>query len=142
LFDNLTVDPMHDLLEGVGVLLLKLLLMEIISKQKMNVTSMNNKIQTFNYGAFFAKTKPSTWRFALVSFSDMGFVGTPTIHFWQPNHRKLWTKMEGLITFLKIMKIKKIRRLTTKQKISWNRLRVNFSIIQPSILRRFLCISR
>jgi hypothetical protein len=58
--DNLTFDPMHDLLEGVVPMEIKLVLQYFIYKKKyFSVQFLNEKIQLFDYGPIEAKNKPT-----------------------------------------------------------------------------------
>jgi hypothetical protein len=46
-------------LEDVGIVLIKYLIGEIMFENKLSLNEINDKIQSFNYGQQFAKTKPS-----------------------------------------------------------------------------------
>lgn len=61
IFDNLTVDIMHDILEGVVELEVKLFFKSLVLEEKViTLESLNNRIRTFNYGMLESKNCPGT----------------------------------------------------------------------------------
>jgi hypothetical protein len=106
--DNCTVDPMHDILEGVGPFILKLLIKELMFVYKLSLETINDKIQSFNYGYLFQKTKPS--KIGVTSFNASAsqtwclLVHFPFVFGYLVNDILL-KKWEGLTSLLKIMKI-------------------------------------
>lgn len=61
IFDNLTVDIMHDVLEGVVELEVKLFLKSLVLEEKViSLESLNNRIRSFNYGYLESKNFPGT----------------------------------------------------------------------------------
>lgn len=56
---NLTLDIMHDFLEGILPLELKLVLGEIFTNGEITIDTLNSRIQSFNYGFNDKKNRPS-----------------------------------------------------------------------------------
>ncbi|XP_041484273.1 uncharacterized protein LOC121430905 [Lytechinus variegatus] len=56
---NAVPDIMHDLLEGICPLELKLVLKKLISDGHFSLTTVNSRITSFNYGAPDSKNKPT-----------------------------------------------------------------------------------
>jgi len=58
--DNVCVDIMHDILEGVAPLEIKLMLQHFIYEQKLfTLDQLNDRMKSFDYGVTNAKNKPS-----------------------------------------------------------------------------------
>lgn len=67
---NYTFDPMHDVLEGVGMMVMKLILRDlVINKKLITVDQLNGLIRNFNYGIAEKQDKPSP-NFSVVSLKS------------------------------------------------------------------------
>lgn len=57
---NLIFDPMHDILCGIGPMILKLLLVRYTMELKLfHIDDFNNRVASFQYGFVERKNKPS-----------------------------------------------------------------------------------
>lgn len=61
---NHTVDPMHDLLEGIGIILLENVFNYCISNKIITENILLGRITSFNYGWLNKKNQPSTIKFS------------------------------------------------------------------------------
>lgn len=61
LHSNISVDIMHDVLEAVGQLELKLFMKFLIENKYSTIHELNNRIQSFDYGLINTKNKPSVF---------------------------------------------------------------------------------
>lgn len=70
--NNFLFDPMHDILEGVGQLDLKLVISHFVLSQDyaLDVETLNSRIHLFNYGLSEIKNKPSA-NFTLVNLRNL-----------------------------------------------------------------------
>lgn len=57
--DNITTDVMHDILEGIGGLEIKLVLNSSIEQKVMTLEQVNNRLVSFDYGFHDVHNKPS-----------------------------------------------------------------------------------
>ncbi|CAD6227392.1 GSCOCG00006162001-RA-CDS [Cotesia congregata] len=59
--ENLSVDPMHEFLEGIYPHDLALIKHEYIYKKKkiFNLQELNDRVQGFNYGSNYNQNKPA-----------------------------------------------------------------------------------
>ncbi|XP_055534134.1 uncharacterized protein LOC129723758 isoform X1 [Wyeomyia smithii] len=57
--NNLTFDPMHDLLEGVAGMVIKLFLRDALNKKNITIGEINRRINDFDYGDAEKGNKPS-----------------------------------------------------------------------------------
>ncbi|XP_058820644.1 uncharacterized protein LOC131682875 isoform X1 [Topomyia yanbarensis] len=59
--NNFTFDPMHDLLEGVVSMVIKLILHNVVNVKKLiSISDVNNRIKQFHYGDAESSDKPSS----------------------------------------------------------------------------------
>ncbi|XP_051173978.1 uncharacterized protein LOC127289825 [Leptopilina boulardi] len=56
--ENISVDVMHDILEGVASYTIAKVIHEIISSEKITLATINNKIDSFSYGTLETSNKP------------------------------------------------------------------------------------
>ena len=59
--DNFAPDIMHDVLEGIGPLELKLILYKLMNKGCFTLDTLNARITSYNYGVPHARNKPCTY---------------------------------------------------------------------------------
>lgn len=59
LYNSISVDVMHDLLEGAVQMEIKLILNYFIEKKFITLENINNRIKSFNYGILHATDRPS-----------------------------------------------------------------------------------
>jgi hypothetical protein len=84
--DGLDLDPMHDQLEGVLPLELKMLLFRYIQSDKMvTLTTINERIASFDHGLADATNKPSPLKDQVfssnsASISQTGILCLYTVH--------------------------------------------------------------
>lgn len=57
--NNFVFDIMHDILEGVGPDLLLCTLNSLISRKIIKLEKLNYRIESFNYGRYYSKSRPS-----------------------------------------------------------------------------------
>lgn len=62
MFDNMTFDAMHDLLEGVGQYDLKFVGKYMISQKLLTLEEINERIESFDYGPINQSNKPSAFK--------------------------------------------------------------------------------
>lgn len=70
--DNVAVDVMHDILEGVGAYKVKLVLKSLIEQKHMSLDKLNYHITSFDYDFTDVGSKPS-----LISKSDLKNFDSP-----------------------------------------------------------------
>jgi hypothetical protein len=59
IIENGTVDPMHDILEGVGPVLMRLMIQEIMNVHNLSIDFVNNRIQ--NFSKYKPQVSPQTY---------------------------------------------------------------------------------
>ncbi|XP_063957930.1 uncharacterized protein LOC129258220 isoform X1 [Lytechinus pictus] len=79
--DNRAPDIMHDMLEGVCPLEVKLVLHELIRKQAFTLETLNARITSFNYGLPDASNKPCPFTSNQLRFPD-GAAGQHAAQMW------------------------------------------------------------
>lgn len=62
MFDNMTFDAMHDILEGIGQLNLKFVGKYMISQKMLTLDEINKRIESFDYGPINQSNKPSAFK--------------------------------------------------------------------------------
>ena len=76
--DNVTTDVMHDILEGVGGLEIKLVLNSLIEQKVMTLEQVNNRLVSFDYGFYDVHNKPSEIKPQDLKYPDGAFRQTAT----------------------------------------------------------------
>jgi hypothetical protein len=108
IIENGTVDPMHDILEGVGPVLMRLIIQELMNAHNLSIEFVNNRIQNFNYDPADKKSKPSVFNLESFSFSASEFhcllIYFPFI-FGDLISVELEKKWEGVTTLIELTKI-------------------------------------
>ncbi len=70
--DNVAVDIMHDILEGVGAYELKLVIKSLIEQKHMSLDQLNFRLTSFDHGFCDAGNKPS-----IISKNDLKNIDSP-----------------------------------------------------------------
>lgn len=76
--NSLSVDIMHDILEGIAPLEIKLFINEVVTMKKISLYDLNERIRLFNYGELSQCVKPST----IVLDKPGGLIGQKAAQTW------------------------------------------------------------
>lgn len=110
IFDNFTIDPMHDHLEGNIPFFLKQMFTYLIKNQITSCSILESKLRDFSYGFLYKKYKPSVLNLKKHSLGQNAkqihciFIFLPFILYeYKEKMGKFWPALEDLLTIIQII---------------------------------------
>lgn len=112
IFENYTVDAMHDILEGVVPFTLRIVFEHCLGKKMFNLSTLQNMIQYYNYGYLNKRNIPSKLKMGPLS-TNLGQNSTQlyclitNLPFILYGHKdeleSIWTLVESLLQIIEIV---------------------------------------